>query len=264
VREINVGIRFEPNEGLLFSGIEEVNGLINRGGKVTAVEPGGVLMRKLSEDSDSVSVTLFGCEVKVIVDDSGVEASPKTLEHNRLYKEGTDLVSPYMRLVNRDFQSADSADAQKALERGIELLRQAIAINPANWSAYWVIGKAYQALGKSGEACDAFGKAYGLEKGNADVAREYMFECLNLGHAAQAIAAARHAVKLKPKDAGLAANLALALLIGGKLDDAAKAVTSALALAPDDAITRNLQKIIADVQAGRRRQPSKMADLNVR
>ncbi len=263
MREIGVGIRIDINEGLSFSGIEEVNGLINCGGKVTSIEPGGALMQKLDGDGANAGWTLSGCEMKVIVDDSGVDSSPQTLKHNRLFQEGSDLISPYMQLVNRDSKATDSSDARKTLERGIELLTQAISINPANWSAYWIIGKAHQSLGNSEDACDAFGKSYELQKGNADVAREYMFECLNLGRADRGIAAARHAAMLRPDDAGLVANLALALLIGGKLDEAAETITKALAMAPTDEISRNLKQMIADVQAGRKAQPSTMADLDV-
>lgn len=221
-------------------------------------------MRKLGEDDGNVRLTLSGCDMKVIVDDSAVESSPQTLEHNRLYEEGTDLISPYMLLANQASPSADSPGAREQLERGIDLLKQAIAINPANWAAYWMIGKAYQVLGDSPNACDAFAKSHGLQNGNPDVAREYMLECLKLGDGAKAIAAARHAVRLQPDNAGLIANLALALLIGGNLDEAADRVTQALEMAPEDAISRNLQAMIADVQSGRRPQPSKLADLNAR
>ncbi len=262
MKEIGVGIRIDLNEGLSFSGVEEVNGLINRGGKVVAIEPGGAIMRKLGEEGDNVQLTLSGCEIKVFVDDSDVESSPKTLEHNRLFKAGSDLITPYMQLVDRESQSVHSPKAQQELQRGVEFLHQALSINPANWSACWIIGKAQQALGNSEEACKAFGRSYELQKGNADVAREYMFECLNLGRANKGIAAARHAVTLKPEDPGLVANLALALMIGGKLDDAAKTVARALTMAPRDEISRHLQKMIEDVQAGRRAQPSTLADLN--
>lgn len=261
MREIGVGIRIDVNEGLSFSGIEVVNGLINCGAKVMEIVPGGALMRKLGEDSGDVRLTLSGCEMKVIVDDSGVESSPQTLEHNRLFQEGRDLISPYMHLVNQESKSADTQTAKEDLERGIDLLNQAIAINPANWSAYWIIGKAYQALGNSEDACAAFGKSFGLHKGNADVAREFMFECLNLGRADKGIVAARRAVSLEPENAGLVANLALALLIGAKLDEAAETVSKALAMTPDDEISQNLKRMIADVQSGREPQPTKMADL---
>ena len=203
MREVGVGIRIDVNNGLSFNGIEEVNSLINRGGKVTSIEPGGAIMQKLGEDDENVQLTLSGCEMKVIVDDSDVASSPQTLEHNRLYQEGCDLISPYMQLVDRDSQSADPQKTNEELERGIALLNQAISINPANWSAYWIVGKAHQSQGNSEEACEAFGKSYGLQKGNADVAREYMIECLNLGRADKGIGAARHALTLKPDEAGL-------------------------------------------------------------
>lgn len=264
MRTIGVGIRIDVNEGLSFTGIEEVNSLINCGGVVTSVEPGGAIMRKLGEEDGKVCLTLSGCEMKVIVDDSAVESSPKTLEHKRLYQEGSGLIAPYMQLVDRDSPPAASQTARGELERGIDLLNQAVAIYPANWAACWVIGKAYQALGDSENACEAFGKSFGLQKGNPDVAREYMFECLNLSRADKAIAAARHAVSLKPDDAGLLANLALALLIGGKLDEAADSITRAMAIAPHDEISQNLKVRIADVRCGRRPQPSKLADLNAK
>lgn len=262
MRKIGVGIRIDVNEGLSFTGIEEVNSLINCGGIVTSVEPGCAIMSKLGDEDGKVCLTLSGCEMKVIVDDSAVESSPKTLEHERLYRSGAGLISPYMQLVGRDSASADSETARDDLKRGIDLLNQAIAIRPANWAAYWVIGKAYQALGDSENACEAFEKSFGLQKSNPDVAREYMFECLNLGRADKAIAAARHAVSLKSDDSGLLANLALALLIGGKLDEAADSIARALAIAPHDEISQKLRERIADVRRGRRPQPSKMADLN--
>lgn len=85
-----------------------------------------------------------------------------------------------------------------------------------------------------------------------------MFECLNLEEVDKAVAAARQAVALKPDDAGLLANLSLALLIGGTLDEAAE---KSLAIAPDDEITRNLKRAIEDVRSGRRAQPRSLADL---
>src|SRR5262245_7469143 len=113
MREIGVGIRIDVSEGISFSGIEEVNGLINRGGKVKSIEPGGAIMRRLGEDGENVRLTVSGCEIKVIVDDSDVESSPKTLEHNRLYKEGSDLIWPYIQLLDRNPQSADSQNAHE-------------------------------------------------------------------------------------------------------------------------------------------------------
>lgn len=261
MREIRVGIRIDPNEGLSFTGLDEVNGLINRGGMVVELKPAGAVMRKLGEEENDSRWTLSGCDMTVVVDDTAVATSPKTLEHNRLFQEGHRHLSPYMQIVDRQSRPAASPQDLTEVEQGISLLKEAIEINPANWSAYWLIGKAYQALDRPQEACDAFQKSYALQKGNPDVAREYMFECLKMGFAERGIAAARHAVTLKPDDPGLTANLALALLIGGILEEAGEVIVKALTMAPDDKISQNLDRRIADVRAGRRSQPKTIADL---
>jgi tetratricopeptide (TPR) repeat protein len=261
MREINVGIRIDPIEGLMFDGIEHVNAVLNCGGRVVAIEPGGAIMRKLREDDQNVSLTLSGCEMKVIVDDSGFDASPQKSEHDRLYQEASQLIKPYMQLVGAQVQSADKPEAKQHLARGIELMRQAVAIIPANWAAWWIVGKAHQALGDSQQACDAFAKAFRLNKAHVDVTREYMYECLNLGNPDKGIPLARYALALQPDDAGLTANLALALLLGGKVDDAAQTIEQALALLPDDEISVNLRRDIAAVQSGRKHQPKCIADL---
>jgi tetratricopeptide (TPR) repeat protein len=262
MQEIAVGIRIDPDEGLSFTGIEAVNGLINCGGKVTSIEPGGAVMRKLGEDGEQVRLTLSGCDLKVIVDDTGFDSSPAKREHDRLYRTGSELIQPYMRLDGSLPKPANSDRARDEIQRGIEFLRQSLAILPSNWPAWWLIGKAYQAMDVRFEACEAFGKAYALHKGNADVAREYMYECLHAGRVAKAIAAARCAVKLKPDNAGLHANLALSLLVGAQLAEASTAIEWSLRLDPTDAISRNLHQRIADVQAGRRPQPKSLAELD--
>ena len=183
-------------------------------------------------------------------------------DHNRIYQEACDLIQPYMRLEGAKPRSAESGKARDELNRGIFLLQRVVEINPRNWSAYWVLGKAYQSLNDSSSACDAFGKSFEIQKENPDVAREYMFECLNLGRAEDGIAAARRAVELKPNDSGLLANLALAYLIGGRLDDALSNVDQSLMLEPDDTVTQALKKLALEVQQGKRAQPTSMRDLH--
>lgn len=84
---------------------------------------------------------------------------------------------------------------------------------PENRNALWIIGKGYQALDCHMAAYDSFGMAYNIDSKNADVAREYMFECLHLGKSKEAVYLAQAALNLRPNDAGLVANFALALLI---------------------------------------------------
>ena len=72
MQELEVGIRIQIKEGISFIGIEQVNDLITRGGVVTELQPGGALMQKLGEDDEHVRLTLSGCTMKVIVDDSNL------------------------------------------------------------------------------------------------------------------------------------------------------------------------------------------------
>lgn len=70
MREIEVGIRIDIHEGIAFFGTEEINGLIEQGGRVVAVEPGGAIMRKLGEDAGKVSLTLSGFSLKVKIEEA--------------------------------------------------------------------------------------------------------------------------------------------------------------------------------------------------
>ncbi|MCA9007122.1 MAG: tetratricopeptide repeat protein [Planctomycetaceae bacterium] len=262
--EFRVGVRVDLDEGLLSIGMDEVNGLINRGGKVVSLEGGGAVLRKLNKDdtSEDPAMTLSGCDMKVVIDMSEFGSTPASKEHDRLYEEGLELINPYMHIVGRDHQSADTEGARDDLARGKDFLRQALKIDPGNGASWWIIGKAEQVLENTEAACDAFRKAYQLLKDNPDAPREYMFECLKLGRTKQAIAAARHAKKLKPEDMGLVANLGLALMIGGELEEAAEVIEVALAGAPDDPISQKLKQRIADIRAGIKPQPQKLGDLN--
>ncbi|MFV1965665.1 MAG: tetratricopeptide repeat protein [Pirellulaceae bacterium] len=192
------------------------------------------------------------------------DASPRSYsaaDHPRIYRQGCDLISPYMQLHAVKAKAGHTERARQDLHRGIELLEHAIAIHADNWSAYWMIGKAYQALGDPVNACDAFGKSFSIQAENPDVVREYMVECLKLGRAGDGMDAAEHAVQLDSQDAGLVANLALAYLIGGRIDAALETVEQSLALDGDDEITQDLRSLIREVRDGKCAPPKSMADL---
>jgi Tfp pilus assembly protein PilF len=149
-----------------------------------------------------------------------------------------------MRLHGRPDARIDAA-ARRDLERGVSRLRAVTAYAPGNWSAHWMIGKAYQALGDAPAAYDAFRTACDIQPGHADVAREFTVACLETGRADEAVRAAERAVSLTPSDAGLHANLALAYLTARRPADATRAVDEALRLDPSDAITQHVKTMIA-------------------
>jgi tetratricopeptide (TPR) repeat protein len=182
-------------------------------------------------------------------------------DHDRIYEEGCKFISPYMQLHGVDVKPANTEKAREELDRGVILLQKVVEMNSDNWAAYWVMGKGFQALKQSENACDAFGKAFAIKNDNPDVAREYMLECMNLGRASEAIDAAKHGVSLNPNDAGLIANLAIAYLVGGRIDDSIIAIEKSLKLAPNDEISQNVKTIILEVRDGKRPQPKSAREL---
>ena len=178
-------------------------------------------------------------------------------DHDELFKEGSGLVSPHMVLAGKarePLTGADKADVKK----GIDRLKRVVAMERRNWPAYWMMGKAHEALGDERAAYEAFRRAGAIHPYHPDVAREEANALLNLRRASEGVAAARRAVKYNPEDPGLLANLALAQLLDGDVAAAEANATKAQAAAPDDAVTKSLLKVIAEVKAGKRPRPKKL------
>jgi Flp pilus assembly protein TadD len=87
-------------------------------------------------------------------------------------------------------------------------------------------------LGDSREANTVFRAAYTLQPANPDVSHEYAQSCMALGLGKEAIDAARHAVTITPREAGLRSNLALGYLIAGETDDVRATIAAALSMDP--------------------------------
>jgi len=180
-------------------------------------------------------------------------------EYTEAYQRGSDLLEKHSDL--QDQESVPSEGREAELQEGIRLLQKAVAILPTSWPAHWLIGKGHQALGDHQRAYEAFREAARLSQKNADVARELSLECLHLGRHAEAVTAARLAMQITRSDPGLQANLALALLLAGDIDEALDQAEQAAARSPEDEINRNLLAIIREVKEGRRRQPATLAEV---
>ena len=180
-------------------------------------------------------------------------------EYTEAYQGGSDLLEKHSDL--QDQESVPSEGREAEVREGIRLLQRAVAILPASWPAHWLIGKGHQALGDHQRAYEAFREAARLSQKNADVARELSLECLHLGRHAEAVTAARLAMQITRSDPGLQANLALALLLAGDIDEALDQAEQAAARSPEDEINRNLLAVIQEVKDGRRRQPTTLAEV---
>ena len=189
------------------------------------------------------------------------EPSDPIALHDLLYQRATALAQPYLVLHGGPATSAQSGRAKAQLEEAIGLFERVLVINPQNWAAAWLAGKAAQSLGQPERAYGYFARSFEVQKENPDVARELMLTCLDTKRAPEAVAVAEHALRLTPADPGLKANLALARLCSADVAGAETAIESALQADPRDEISRTLQRLIGEVRRGERKQPQTPADL---
>jgi tetratricopeptide (TPR) repeat protein len=205
---------------------------------------------------------LFGCtgDARVNAPTPGTSVITDDVEHNESYNRGAQLITPHMKLHGRDPNLTDAA--RDEVSRGIRDLDAVTAYNPQNWAAFWLKGKGYQVLGDHQAAHGEFRASFNIQKDNADVAREYASTCLELGLGGEAVRVAKHAIGLRPDDAGLYSNLALALLIDEQNIEAKNTIQKSMEMAPEDEVSQAVQQIVNDVIQGKRPQPKGMADLN--
>jgi len=137
----------------------------------------------------------------------------------------------------------------------------ALEIAPWQWQTLWVLGKIYQRIDDRAQALSCFGKAHEINPTQPDVAREASIAAGHLGMASDAVRYSEIAVTLKPDDPGLVANLAVALLISGRVDRAQAAAAEACSRAPHDPASLSVKGLADDVAAGKRAAPATTLEL---
>jgi len=123
----------------------------------------------------------------------------------------------------------------------------------------WALGKIYQRLNDHSSALTWFSKAHKVDANNAAILREATISAMRLGNGVAAVEMALSAVKLEPHDVGLVSNLALALLIDGKTEEAREMVANAVRGNRDDRVARAVQQLIDDVIGGKTPRPRTLA-----
>jgi tetratricopeptide (TPR) repeat protein len=94
------------------------------------------------------------------------------MTHDEAYKRAIDLIEPHMRLAGR--KPSDSGRRDADWREGIGYLDAALRLVPNNWAAWWVRGKAQQALGDHEAAYESLRRAYAINSGHVDVGREFV------------------------------------------------------------------------------------------
>ncbi|WP_295122445.1 hypothetical protein [uncultured Chitinophaga sp.] len=176
-----------------------------------------------------------------------------------LFRNGVALIEPYIFIAGN--VSSDPAQKEIAIFRGIGMLDEVTELTPGNFAAFWIKGKAYQALQLQEKAYVEFVTAFELNDENPDVARELAITCGYLGKGQEAVTISLHALSLDHHNPGLMGNLALSYLLNGEVENAERTIAAALVHSPDDGINQVLQTIIAEVKSGQRQRPYKYEDL---
>lgn len=189
-------------------------------------------------------------------------AAPPDLrsEHNRLYAQAARLLEGQLSLHDQPLGSPGPA-ARERIRRAIALLQRVVEINPQNWAALWVAGKAHERLAEFDAALGLFAKAHEINPSQRDVAREAGLAAMNARRPDLAIGFTTKAIAADPNDAGLVANLALAHLFNGNPRSALELAEQALAKAPGDDITRRIVGLARDVLDGKRECPRHVSEV---
>lgn len=193
---------------------------------------------------------------------TGAADATNAMTQRTAFKRAIDLIEPHMRLAGR--QPSGDGRREADLREGIDCVDAALRLVPNTWAAWWVRGKALQALGDHEAAYESLRRAHEINGIDLDVSRELVAECLETGRATEAVRVAEAMSCREPRNAGMLANLALAYLMDGRLDDAGRAADVASKFDVTDSVIAVVRRRIDDVRTGKWPRPSRLSDLSKR
>lgn len=184
-------------------------------------------------------------------------ASVDVVQSGRLAKlkeEAAVLVRGLVPLEGRELELIEMLQ----LDTAVAKLRSALLLAPDDWTLHWMLGLTLRVLLRHEEALAHLHHAYKLNGFHPVVGREYAGQCLINGSVDEAVHVSRSLCERFPEDAGLAANLALALLVQGDEEEAERVISRAHERTPDDVTTRRLRELILSVRAGETARPTRV------
>jgi len=181
-------------------------------------------------------------------------------EHNHTFEQAVELIKSEIILDGRPHASGLDQPLRSKLERALELFARVLELNSENWSAMWLVGKVYQRLSDYSAAFASFVQADKVHPLQPDVLREASICAMYMGRSEEAILYARNALECQPTNRGLHANLALAFLLAGRVDEAKITIDKATA-GSADTIAQTLGRMIDHFIAVGRKPPNTTAAL---
>jgi tetratricopeptide (TPR) repeat protein len=177
-------------------------------------------------------------------------------EYNRHYRRAAELLAGAVQV--HDAPQDAGADIAGRLRDALEELLHCLGLAPYSYSCLWLCGKAHQTLGEHEAALAYFERSATANAENPNLPREACLEAMALGQAEKALRYALDACCRDPNDAGLVSNLALALTLNNRLDEAVEAAERSMRMAPDDRVSAAALRYIDDIREGRKPMPKRI------
>jgi tetratricopeptide (TPR) repeat protein len=150
-----------------------------------------------------------------------------------------------IQLFNLMTQARETARHDKESDEGLHALERVVAEDPKVIDAWFMLGNEYYRRRQFARAIEQFARALALKP-------DYDLVVINMANAYRALGRDREAMigyrrfmELDPKNAQIRYEAAQILIDGGKLDEARRELTAALALEPKLAAARNALGVLA-------------------
>jgi tetratricopeptide (TPR) repeat protein len=179
---------------------------------------------------------------------------PEDSQHDRLYKQAIALIGPNLTAPGKS-RGYVGFFLKRKLRKAVVLLTEVIQINPDNWPAMWLAGRACRRLGDNAIALKFFARGCEVPGSDADLPRDAGITAMDLGQPGEAVEFLNEAIALRPDDAALVTNLALAHLFNQNPQEAKRVADYALHVAPRDAVNQQIVELVDAVLAGQRPCP---------
>jgi tetratricopeptide (TPR) repeat protein len=131
--------------------------------------------------------------------------------------------------------------------RRIELLQQAVRLDPTNPLLYYTLGAKLEKSGRYDEAMKLYRAALqnGIDKGHGRLHSRLGDLLVHAGKKAEAIPEYEQSVRVNPADVATQANLATAYLESGRLEDAERVLKGIVVIDPSNAAAQNGLGVLA-------------------
>ncbi len=137
------------------------------------------------------------------------------------------------------------------VDRAIVLSQKVLARDPNNWQSLYNVGHSYYTIGSFAEATKYLGQAISLNPSAPDQYLFYGLAAMRMGQIADAEAAMRVAVNLRPANAKYRFALGVLLKQKGDLPDATVELAKSIEL--DRSIEANARPLLAEIESLERR-----------